>query len=281
MDISVGCELSYSLTEPTFFALQIEAANADSQSVLEEALAFEGPVDARHTLSYSDPITQTRKLRCLLGPGDVKVRYTATVRVAGSVEDPATVREIPFGQLPMDCLDELVPSRYCPSDLFIAFANETFGDVPPGHTRVARICDWIHANIRYQAGSTGPASDATHVFQAREGVCRDFAHLGISLSRALGIPARYASVYADALSPQDFHAVFQAYLAGPEGGAWYTFDPTRMSSVDAVARIAAGRDAADVAFAWPQGEVAFTPPVVFANAVGRDHTIRTNDAVSS
>lgn len=281
MDISVGCELSYSLSEPTFFVFQIEAANADSQTVLRETLSFTGPVHAGRSEAYRDPITATRKLKCLLGPGDVAVRYDAMVRVSATLDDPAAVGEIPFGDLPMDCLEELVPSRYCPSDLFVAFAHETFGATPPGHGRVMRICDWIHANIRYQAGSTGPASDATHVFQAREGVCRDFAHLGISLCRALSIPARYASVYADGLSPQDFHAVFQAYLAGPEGGAWYTFDPTRMSSVDAVARIAAGRDAADVAFAWPQGEVAFAPPVVFARAAERSHTRRTTRAVST
>lgn len=86
-------------------------------------------------------------------------------------------------------------------------------------------------------------------------MCRDFAHLGISMTRAIGVPARYASVYADHLSPQDFHAVFEAYLLGPNGGRWFAFDPTRMSSPDALVRISAGRDAADVAFAWPQGEV--------------------------
>lgn len=281
MEISVGCKLAYSLAEPTYFILKIEAANADSQTVVHENLVL--PADARggqHEI-YTDPITATRKVRCLLGPGDVAINYDATVRVAATAVHPGAVGEFAFGELPMDCFDYLVPSRYCPSDLFIDFSRQTFGAVDPGHIRVTSICDWIYANIRYQPGSTGPASDATHVFHAREGVCRDFAHLGIAICRALGIPARYASVYADGLSPQDFHAVFQAYLSGPDGGAWYTFDPSRMSSVDAVARIAAGRDAADVAFAWPQGDVVFAPPVVFANAADRDHTTRTNLAVST
>jgi transglutaminase-like putative cysteine protease len=115
--------------------------------------------------------------------------------------------------------------------------------------------------------------------QAKKGVCRDFAHLGISLTRALGIPARYASVYADGLVPQDFHAVFQAYLFGPKGGEWFSFDATRMSSVDSLVRIAAGRDAADVAFAWPQGEAASQAPVVWAEAENRPEKVRTNLAV--
>jgi transglutaminase-like putative cysteine protease len=41
-------------------------------------------------------------------------------------------------------------------------------------------------------------------------VCRDFAHLGIALCRALGIPARFVSAYAYQLQPPDFHAVFEA-----------------------------------------------------------------------
>ena len=74
--------------------------------------------------------------------------------------------------------------------------------------------------------------------------------------------------------------MFQAYLFGPKGGEWFSFDPTRMSSVDSLVRIAAGRDAADVAFAWPQGEVSSQPPEVWAEANGRPEKLRTNLAVS-
>jgi len=141
--------------------------------------------------------------------------------------------------------------------------------MPRGHSRVVAICNWIYSNLEYTVGSTGPNSTAVDVFQSGKGVCRDYAHMGIALCRALGIPARYASVYAVALYPQDFHAVFQAYLKGPSGGAWFSFDPTRMSSVDEIVRIAAGRDAADVAFAWPQGEASFEAPIV--SAVSPEH----------
>ena len=76
-------------------------------------------------------------------------------------------------------------------------------------------------------------------------MCRDFAHLGITFCRALGIPARFVSAYGYKLYPQDFHAVFEAYL----GGRWYLFDPTRLSPPDGLIRIGVGRDAADTAFA--------------------------------
>ena len=57
------------------------------------------------------------------------------------------------------------------------------------------------------------------------------------------------------------------------------FDPTRMSSVDAVARIAAGRDAADVAFAWPQAPVSFELPEVWAHVDGRTERTLTTAAI--
>jgi transglutaminase-like putative cysteine protease len=278
MEINVGCRLRYETTEATAFIFQIEAAKADSQTVMQEMLTL--PPGSVSDL-YVDPVTLTRKVRTFLGPGPVEVVYEATVGVDASGFDPAQVMEFDFAQLPLEYVEYLAASRYCPSDVFTKLAFETFGQLPRGHTRVTAVCDWIFNSITYASGSTGPSSTSVDVFESKQGVCRDFAHLGISLCRALGIPARYASVYADALSPQDFHAVFQAYLNGPKGGEWFAFDPSRMSSVDAMVRIAAGRDAADVAFAWPQGPVTSQPPEVWASAPGRAHSMRTPLAVST
>jgi transglutaminase-like putative cysteine protease len=97
----------------------------------------------------------------------------------------------------------------------------------------------------------------------RIGVCRDFAHLGMALCRALGIPARYVSAYAWRLDPPDFHAVFEAFLNGPSGAGWYLFDPTRMSSPDGLVRIGIGRDAAEVAFCTSYEEVESDAPQVW------------------
>lgn len=94
-------------------------------------------------------------------------------------------------------------------------------------------------------------------------MCRDFAHLGISLCRALGVPARYVSAYAHRLDPPDFHAVFEALLAGPSGFAWYLFDPTRKSDSAGLVRIGIGRDAAEVAFCTPFGKVEYDKPEVW------------------
>ena len=279
MDLTVGCKLRYTLATPTGFVFQIEAAKADGQIVGNEAMVIPGGAANAYYSVYTSPIPKTRILRTVLGPGPVEIHYEAHVRVENSLVEPSLVQEFDFANLPMEYLEYLSPSRYCPSDTFTSFAYETFGKMQRGHQRVTAISEWIHNNIAYKAGSTGPNSSGAEVFHKKSGVCRDFAHLGISLCRALSIPARYASVYANALSPQDFHAVFQAYLSGPSGGAWYSFDPTHMSSVDAIVRIAAGRDAADVAFAWPQGEVTFEAPEVWANAPARAEAVRTLAAV--
>jgi hypothetical protein len=77
-----------------------------------------------------------------------------------------------------------------------------------------------------------------------QGVCRDYAHVVISLLRAMDMPARYAACFAPGLQPMDFHAVAEAY----HDGAWYVIDATRLANRRSLVRIATGRDAADCAF---------------------------------
>lgn len=79
---------------------------------------------------------------------------------------------------------------------------------------------------------------------ARQGVCRDYAHLVIALLRALNVPARMAAVYAPGLSPMDFHAVAEAFI----DGSWQVVDATRLAPRQSLLRISTGRDAADIAF---------------------------------
>ena len=141
------------------------------------------------------------------------------------------------------------------------------------------ICNWIYGNVDYISGTTDALTSAFDTVTQRAGVCRDFAHLGIALCRAMGIPARYVSAYAWRLSPPDFHAVFEAYLDGPGGGAWYLFDPTRMTGADGLVRIGIGRDAADVAFCSIFGDVGSGPPQVWID--GPDTTIPVTTAAVS
>ncbi len=247
----IDCTLTYRLALPTDFLFQIHAMHGMDQAVMSESLTVspELPVHV-----YEDPNVHHRFLRLHGGPGDLQLRYKARVRRSPLPRDTAA-RELPIAELPDNLLHNLMPTRYCESDHLGHAAFKLFGKVPAGHARVQAICDWIHEHVDYQIGSSLPTTTARDVFLQRAGVCRDFAHLGVTFCRALNIPARLVVGYARfEAPPPDFHAVFEAYL----GGRWVLFDPTRMSPVDELIRIATGRDAKDVAFATIFGAASMT-----------------------
>jgi transglutaminase-like putative cysteine protease len=96
--------------------------------------------------------------------------------------------------VPDEVLRYLMPSRYCESDLLSRVAQQMFGHLPHGLSRVRAIENWIHASINYIPGFSNATTTAQEVFVQRAGVCRDFAHLGITLCRALNIAARLVRV---------------------------------------------------------------------------------------
>jgi len=104
--------------------------------------------------------------------------------------------------------------------------------------------DWIESHLSYVPGSSNASTTALETYVSRAGVCRDYAHLLISMARASAIPARFASVYGLGVEPQDFHAVAEVFL----DNTWYLVDPTGMSEAERMVKIGVGRDAADVSF---------------------------------
>lgn len=242
MKYAIGCELGYQVNGPATLILNIEAARTERQTILEERLEVE-PACPAETYLMPESGNRYRKLTPQAGP--LSIRYSAEVELEAEHLDPAAIGEVPPGELPFEVLPHLYPSRYCPADKLIRWAAKEFGHLPPGHERVTAICNWIYDTIEYRRGSSDTGTSAYDTLAERAGVCRDFSHLGISLSRALGIPARFVSGYALGLEPADFHAVFEAYL----GGRWYLFDPTRQAALDGIVRIGVGRDAAEVSFA--------------------------------
>jgi transglutaminase-like putative cysteine protease len=155
--------------------------------------------------------------------------------IAGQA-DPAPVDEF-------DLITYLRPSRYCESDTLAPTAASQFGGLA-NQELLAAVGNWVADQLSYVAGSSLPTDGAVRTLLARRGVCRDFAHLCIALLRALNIPARMAAVFAPGLSPMEYHAVCEAYVAG----AWYVVDATRRAPRQSLVRVATGRDAADTAF---------------------------------
>ncbi len=86
------------------------------------------------------------------------------------------------------------------------------------------------------------------------------------------------SAYGWQLSPQDFHAVFEAYL----DGKWYLFDATRIGPLDGIVRIGIGRDAADTAFSTYFGALNPTKMKVWIDAIDSEDKAKawTTDAIS-
>jgi transglutaminase-like putative cysteine protease len=248
---TVETVLEYQVRVPTHFCFNIEAAQWPTQTIVSERLAVSSGVDLR---KFTDEGSGNRFFRFDAAPGPLLVNYKADVEVHSQhVEE--NLPEVPVGQLPDSIFHYLLPTRYCESDLMGPAAQQLFGNAPPGISRVRTVVKWIHENIAYRPGSTKSTTTAHEVFEQRAGVCRDFAHLGITMCRALNIPARIVVGYVwfDE-PPQDFHAIFEAWV----GGRWVLFDPTGMAPVDRLVRIGTGRDAKDVAFSTFFGAVEMT-----------------------
>ena len=255
--IRVGCELHYRVTAPTGFLFHVTAANTPHQAVHNEEVRVEPAKEYGNCYLGAE---DNRVFRLQTMPGELTLHYEASVNLNPAVDNPPQIPETDHPQLPEGVLPYLNPSRYCESDRLAGFAMAEFGSLDRGYSRVAAICEWIYHHLKYQSGSTDGSTGACDVIILRSGVCRDYAHLGIALCRALCIPARYVSGYAVALEPPDFHGFFEAYL----GDQWYLFDATRLAPVEGLVRIGTGRDAADVPFATIIGAATLQDKVVSA-----------------
>jgi len=151
--------------------------------------------------------------------------------------------------LPAETLMFLVGSRYCETEFLSQTAWNLFGQTPPGWGRVQAICDYVHNHITFGYHNARGTRTAWEAYNERVGVCRDFAHLAITLCRCMNIPARYCTGYLGDMgtpppyAPGDFAAWFEVYL----GGSWHTFDPRNNARRIGRVLMARGRDAADVA----------------------------------
>jgi transglutaminase-like putative cysteine protease len=227
----VGCHVELDVHEPALLAFQV--AVAEGPGVDEQlTITVDGVELGAETLATE----HGGRIHQLTSPvGRLVLAYRATVEAeAGVAADPGDEHEQ---------LVYLRPSRYCPSDRLVGWALGELGDLK-GMALVQGVEAWIADRLEYVMGSSGPLDDATDTLLAGQGVCRDFAHLGVALCRASDVPARMASVYAPGLAPMDFHAVFEAHVEG----AWRVFDATRLAPRQSLVRIATGRDAADTAF---------------------------------
>ncbi len=277
----LSCGLSFSVVEPAELVLQVTASDS-AGSVMAERL------DAR---SEGEPVataellgTHGTRSHVVRAPaGRLTVAYRSEIDVGSNrpVRDPVVWpvpgdpggRAAPDPSVSHSRLVYLRPSRYCPSDHLVGFAVAEFGVDSSVDTRVRAITEWIRQRVGYVAGSSSVHDSAEHTLLTGVGTCRDFAHLGVALCRAVGIPARFASVYAPGLFPMDFHAVFEFM----EDGRWFACDATDLAPRPAMVRIATGRDAADAAFASVLAGIATLEHLEVTATVGDDLPVDDRD----
>lgn len=219
MWLSTHCELTFDVNVPTPFILMLRPRNGANQWVARETYTLRPSVPV---FEFTDDYGNLCQ-RLIAPPGMFLVKTSADIHTREHIEVCVGAPFEEVQNLPNAVLTYLLPSRYCESDRFIDLAQEIVTGVSSGYDQVASINQWLRNNIRFNPDSPYFQMSAVEVNSAGEGVCRELAHLGIALCRALCIPARMVVGYLHGLKPMDFHAWFEAYV----GGRWYTFDPTQ------------------------------------------------------
>ena len=269
MLIRVGSEFAYSSRGQTPALLQVESRQDTNARIVRETWTTT-PEISSHT--YLD-LYSNRNRRLILPDGQSTFRYDALVEISSypDIQVPTATQGL-VQDLPDETLHFTLASRYCQSDLISDDAWKLFADAPLGWGRVQAVCDWAHDNVAYVSGCSTPETTAMDVYNLRQGICRDFAHIGVTLCRALNIPARYCFGYMPDIGvivppvAMDFHAWFEVFLEG----RWYAFDARHNKPRIGRVPIARGRDAVDCAMVTTYGNCTLERMTVWADAATPD-----------
>ncbi|MFM0167379.1 Transglutaminase-like enzyme, putative cysteine protease [Burkholderia sp. GAS332] len=262
MNLRVGFELVFGCSQPTPMLLMLHTHASHANEVLvPDRLLVDPPLPLTH---YYDAFGNCCSRLVTPSHGFLTLSNHALLDVAGRPEvAPLDSYQSPVEHLPDECLQFLLGSRYCETDLLSNTAWQMFGNSPLGRPRVQAICDYVHRHVVFDYQQARPTRTAFETWREGVGVCRDYAHLAVALCRAMNIPARYCSGYISDVglpppyAPMDFCAWFEAWL----GGRWQTFDPRNNAPRTGRVLMARGRDAADVALSNAFGP---TPLVKFS-----------------
>ncbi len=246
MILDASCQLTYETTEEVAVIFMLRPRSGEAQSVLRQEFILAPKVPIFEFTDVYGNLCQ----RVIMPGGEFQISVHYRVDVADGIDVSPDAPLMPVESLPTDVIQFLLPSRYCQSDRLSELARSIVGDLPPNYQQVQAIHDWLRREICYVMESSDSSTSALETLASRCGVCRDFAHLGITLCRAMSIPARMVVGFLHDLKPMDLHAWFEAFI----GGRWYAFDGTQAQTKGNRIVIAYGRDAADVALATIFGD---------------------------
>jgi transglutaminase-like putative cysteine protease len=247
MKIRAGYAISYDCPQPTpmILALSVHPSRRGDLITFDQ-IRLEPHVPATEYTDHYGNICHV--IRAPAG----RITLSADFRIldSGRADEIAPgATQGPLETLPVETLVYLLGSRYCETDRLSSFAWSTFGSIPQGWSLVQAIVDFVHNHITFGYPHADVTRTAYDAFTDGKGVCRDFAHLAITLCRCMNVPARYCTGYLGDIgvpadpAPMDFSAWFEAYI----GDRWYTFDARHNKPRIGRILIARGRDATDVA----------------------------------
>ena len=249
MLIRIGFDIELSLATPMalIYLLHVHPSRRDDL-VAPENVSISGGLQAEEYLdSFGN---HCGRVNVPAGLPTVRLSSDTLIRDSGELDEVnVEARQHDPTELPFSTLQFLLPSRYCEVDSeLLAFAWNRFGNVAPGWARVEAICAFVHGHLRFDYKTARPTRTALDGYREREGVCRDFTHLAVTLCRCMNIPARYCTGYLGDIGvppvpgPMDFSAWFEVFL----GDRWYTFDARHNRRRIGRVVMARGRDAGDV-----------------------------------
>ncbi len=270
MLVRVGCRFAYEAPESTPSLWQVRPRPDGDHRIVGERWDPAAPAQ-----TYVDNYGNVCD-RLSLPAGRSVLRYDATVEVSSSFDDADKAgSRAAIEDLPNEAFVYLLSSRFCWPDVLHDPAWELFGSVEPGWSRVQAVCDWVHDHIRYEVGSSTALTTAHDAWQARAGVCRDLTQLGITLCRALNVPARYVAGYLPdiAVNPPDLAMDFCSWFEAWLDGRWWTFDPRNNEPRIGRVVIARGRDAIDAAMVTTWGAAELRAMEVWADEAGDPYPV--------
>lgn len=247
MLIRVGYELAYLCPQPTPMILALNIHYSRASDIVRPDHLITRPVVPVH--GYRD-LFGNWCTRIVAPAGRMVLTTDALVRDSGEPDPVAPeAQQVPVEYLPQETLVFLLGSRYCETDLLSDEAWRLFGNGPTGWARVQAVCDFVHRHIEFGYPYARPTKTAWEAYREGRGVCRDYAHLAITMCRCLNIPARYCTGYLGDVGvppphgPMDFAGWFDVFL----GDRWWTFDARNNTPRIGRVLMARGRDASDVA----------------------------------
>lgn len=247
MLIKIGFEFIFDVPGPVAIQLMLYV-HPDQGHVLQrpERLIVEPAVPIR---DFWDSFGN-RAARIVAPAGRLRLSYDNVAWASGEPEPSIEGAVLhPVADLPDNVLQFLLPSRYCEVDRMSQMAWDLFGKTPETWERVRAVIDWVHTQITFGYQWARPTKTAFEACDERQGVCRDYMHLAVTVLRALNVPARYATGYLGDIgvpksdAPMDFSAYLEVFL----GGKWWAMDARHNKQRIGRIKQAHGRDAVDVA----------------------------------